>query len=144
MPTKSPGPVPKRSSERRRRNKESRPEIVTIAGPAVQVPPAAPGWHEIAAGWYEALAASGQAKYFEPSDWAGARFIASELSAYCKTAVAKRSAVKFAALWAAMNDLLTTEGERRRVRIEIDRDTGGQEQPASVTAIADYRASLGV
>ena len=31
-----------------------------------------------------------------------------------------------AAIWSAMNDLLTTEGDRRRVRMELQRPTAGE------------------
>jgi hypothetical protein len=42
-----------------------------------------------------------------------------------------------------MGDLLTTEADRRRVRMEIERVPNGDGKPAAgVTAIADYRARL--
>lgn len=140
MPSKSNGPVPKRSTERRRRNKESKPQIVPITGlGTVPVPPADPAWHELARDWYESLAQSGQSMFYEPSDWAAARVLASVLSKNLKQT--KFSSVLFATVWAGMGDLLTTEGERRRVRMEIERG-GEAEEPASVTAIADYRQRL--
>lgn len=141
MPSKSNGPVPKRSTERRRRNKESKPQIVPIKGIGpVPVPPADPNWHELAREWYESLAQSGQSQFYEPSDWAAARVLASVLSKNLKQT--KFSSVLFATVWAGMGDLLTTEGERRRVRMEIVRE-GEPELPASVTAIADYRERFG-
>ncbi|MER5783073.1 hypothetical protein ABT104_15325 [Streptomyces mobaraensis] len=42
-----------------------------------------------------------------------------------------------------MGSLLTTEGDRRRARIELERKPAAQTVSASVTAIADYRASIG-
>jgi len=136
------GPVPKRSSERRRRNKESKPQVVPIKGIGpVPVPPADPNWHELAREWYASLAQSGQSQFYEPSDWAAARVLAAVMSKNLKQT--KFSSVLFATVWAGMGDLLTTEGERRRVRLEIDR---GQEEgePAAVTAIADYKKRLAV
>src|SRR5690349_6944547 len=115
------GPAPKRSSERRRRNKENAPDTVAATGP-VEIPPADEEWHPIAREWYDSLAASGQVRYLEPSDWQAARVVATELSSYLKSS--KRSAQMFAALWAAMGDLLTTEAARRRLRLEVERDTG--------------------
>jgi hypothetical protein len=146
------GPVPKRSTERRRRNKDSEVEVVKIEAPAageasdageahVVAPPADAGLHPIAHDWYESLKTSGQAKFFEPSDWQYARYIANVMSRNLKQR-AKFSAVLFASVTSAMNDLLTTEASRRRVRLEIER-AGGPEQPAGVTAIADYRKRLG-
>ncbi len=135
------GPVPKRSSERRRRNAESKVEQVPAIVETVTVPPANPAWHAIALGWYESLQTSGQSLYYEPSDWWAAQFIAEAMSRNLKQRQ-KFSAVLFAGVMSGMSDLLTTEAARRRVRMEIERDQGEQ-QPAGVTAIADYRKRVG-
>jgi len=134
------GPVPKRSSERRRRNKDSAVETIKPVVAKVEQPPAIAGWHPIALAWYESLASSGQAQFYEPSDWQYARYVADVMSRNLKQR-AKFSAVLFASVTSAMNDLLTTEASRRRVRMEIER-SGAGEVPASVTAIADYRRRL--
>lgn len=136
------GPVPKRSTERRRRNKESETEVTVVAGGMVKPPEADPEWHEIAADWFNSLRDSGQAQFFEPSDWQAARFVAEVMTRNLNGG--KFSSVLFAAVWAAMNDLLTTEASRRRVRMEIERDPNGEQQPAGVVALADYRKNLGV
>lgn len=136
------GPVPKRSTERRRRNTESQTEVTVIAAPAVKPPDADPEWDVIAREWFESLRDSGQAQFFEPSDWHAARYCAEVMSRNLNQG--KFSSVLFAAVWAAMNDLLSTEASRRRVRMEIERDPNGAEQPAGVTALADYRRNLGV
>lgn len=135
------GPVPKRSTERRRRNKESKIETVTALTEKVEQPPADPKWHPIAREWYESLASSGQARFYEPSDWHFARYVAEAMSRNLKAPKTKFSSVLFASVCSGMSDLLTTEAARRRVRMEIER-TGDPEQPASVTAIADYRKRL--
>lgn len=114
------GPVPKRSTQRRRRNKDSKPESVQAAPAKVKRPAVAGHWHPIAKAWYRSLGESGQAQFFEPSDWEAARFVAETMTLNLK---AKRfSAQLFAAVWSAMTDLLTTEGARRRARIEIERE----------------------
>lgn len=136
------GPVPKRSTERRRRNTESKTAVTVIAAPAVKPPDADPQWHTIAFEWFESLRESGQAQFFEPSDWQAARYCAEVMSRNLNQG--KFSSVLFAAVWAAMNDLLSTEASRRRVRMEIERDPDGVQQPAGVTALADYRKNLGV
>ena len=133
------GPVPKRSSERRRRNKESKVETVKPPTTRVEQPEPDGKWHPIAHDWYTSLAESGQAQFFEPSDWHYARYVAEVLSRNLKQR-AKFSAVLFASVTSAMNDLLTTEASRRRVRMEIERAAPGE--PASVTAIADYKQRL--
>lgn len=133
------GPVPKRSTERRRRNKESKTETVKPIVGKVEQPAANREWHPIALGWYESLATSGQAQFYEPSDWMFARYVAEAMSRNLKQK--QFSSVLFASVMSGMSDLLTTEAARRRVRMEIDRE-GSPEQPASVTAIADYRKRL--
>lgn len=140
-----PGPVPKRSTERRRRNTASKVESVSVlVGATVEIPAPEDTWHPIAKDWYLSLAQSGQAQFYEPSDWQMARFVADAMSRNLKQRQ-KFSAMLFTTVVAAMNDLLTTEAARRRVRLEIERDPGATPpQPASVTALADYRKSLGV
>ena len=137
---RTPGPVPKRSTERRRRNKESEVEIVKPLTGKVEQPAPDPKWHPIALDWYESLSESGQAQFYEPSDWQAARLVAVVMSKNLRQK--QFSSVLFASVWAAMGDLLTTEADRRRVRMEIER--GGEPgEPASVTAIADYRERFG-
>lgn len=138
------GPVPKRSIERRRRNKESKVETVTVeVGCKVEVPAPETSWHPIARDWYLSLAQSGQAQFYEPSDWQYARFIADAMSRNLKQRQ-KFSAMLFAAVQSGMTDLLTTEASRRRVRLELERAVAGAaETPASVTAMSDYRKRLG-
>lgn len=138
--TRPTGPVPKRSSERRRRNKDSKVETVKPIKAKVDQPAPEDRWHPIAHDWYTSLAESGQAQFFEPSDWHYARYVADVMSRNLKQR-AKFSAVLFASVTSAMNDLLTTEASRRRVRMEIERGTATAE-PAGVTAIADYRKRL--
>jgi hypothetical protein len=138
-----PGPVPKRSDQRRRTNK---PEGGITRAPslaaAVPVPPAEPDWHPMARGWYESLAESGQAVFYQPSDWQTARVWAELLSRQLFTG--RTSAQMIAAWSAAATELLTTEGARRRARLELER--AGEvdlDEDASVTAIDAYRAQLG-
>lgn len=135
------GPVPKRSTERRRRNTDSKTDVVKLVGAApVVAPEADETWHPIAIDWYRSLGESGQAVFFEPSDWQAARYVADIMSRSLKAR--KFSAMLFAAVWSAMNDLLTTEASRRRVRMEFERG-GEPETPAGVIALASYRKSLG-
>lgn len=137
------GPVPKRSTERRRRNKPEGVQVTAVpaAEEVVESPPADETWHEIAREWYESLAVSGQAVFYEPSDWATARYVAEAMSRGLQAS--RFSAQLFAAVSSAMTELLTTEGARRRARLEIERGGSSEEKPAEVTALDDYRAALG-
>lgn len=137
----SRGPVPKRSETRRRTNKD--PDgLSTTRGRAATnvVPPAAdPNWHRVALAWYESLAESGQRDWYEPSDWATAVYVAEAMSRNLAQG-GRMSAQMFAAVLSAMTELLTTEGARRRVRMELSREEPADD--ASVTAIDDYRRML--
>lgn len=135
------GPVPKRNDQRRRQNKESQAEGVpaVVAGP-VEAPPAVKGWAPAAKRWYESLVESGQAQFFEPSDWQAAQLVAGELSIYLRGK--KRSAMMWSHLWSAMTDLLTTEGARRRLKIEIERppeESPEDEEAATIARLDDFR-----
>lgn len=139
------GPIPERSEARRRRNKPDGPEPVQAPpGPPAEIPelPEPDGlWHPIASGWYLSLQTSGQAQFYEPSDWATARYAAELMS---RVLLADRpNGQLVSALNSVMSTLLATEGDRRRARIELERKKTSQEVPAGVTALDDYRAAFG-
>jgi hypothetical protein len=132
------GPIPKRSTQRRRRNKTNDPEIVQITSPkAVVAPEPDPNWHPIAASWFASLTGSGQSQFYEPSDWQTARFVAEVMSRSLRVA-GKPSGYLITAVMSAMGELLCTEGARRRARIELERHAEAQE-PAEVAILASYR-----
>jgi hypothetical protein len=139
------GPVPKRSEARTRRNKEPEGDVKLAKGTSKPSswPPASERWDELAVDWYHGLRDSGMAEYYEQSDIEMARIIAGELSHYLKSYEGKRSAMMFAALMTAMSSLGVTEGDRRRMRIELEKPKEAKVS-ASVVAIADYQKALGV
>src|SRR5690349_14152562 len=115
-----PGPVPKRSEERRRQNKPDRPASKVPAGGPVVQPEAPADLHPLAASWYESLSRSGQARYYEPSDWETARVTAVLLSEQLLSG--KPSSMMLTALFDVMRrDLLSSEGARRVARLEVER-----------------------
>lgn len=136
----SGGPVPKRSSQRRRTNK---PEVPIITAPSIATIPTAPepdgSWHLLACEWFSALGASGQSQFFEPSDWAQAKVWAHLLSV--ELFKDKPSAMMVTAWASGAAELLTTEGARRRMRIELERaapsDPGQDHADATVTDLMD-------
>lgn len=149
------GPVPKRADDRLRRNKVDTTKVVVYGD--VEVPPAHEKWHPIARGWYESLAKSGQAKFYEPSDWATAYMVAESISRDMKPqvvgvhpesgeptmAVVPLKGTNLTAYLKAMGLLLVTEGDRRRLQIEITRRSAAPAaeagELASVTSLDDYR-----
>lgn len=137
-----PGPVPKRSSQRRRRNTVEGLTVVPVeAAGVVPIPESDESWHPRAREWFESLGASGQVRFFEPSDWAMAKITADLLSDELQRESGAR-ATMIAELGSFMDNLLTTEGARRRVRIELERAGDAVADNATVSIMDRYRDKL--
>ncbi|MER6231750.1 hypothetical protein ABT169_21745 [Streptomyces sp. NPDC001616] len=108
---------------------------------AVKVPNADSGWHPIARRLWDSLKTSGQADFYQNSDWAFAYSLCEDLSYYKKSG--KRSGQMLQTIYSAFERLLVAEGDRRRVRIELTEPVPEQDS-AAVVAIADYKKVLGV
>lgn len=141
------GPIGKRSEERMGHRSKDEKDSITKApsGPPAdlpELPDADPLWHPIAAGWYLSLRESGQAAFYQPSDWAVARYVAELMS---RGLVSERApnGQYVAALNTAMSLLLSTEGDRRRARLELERKRPQGGPSAKVTALDDYRSAFG-
>jgi hypothetical protein len=136
------GPVPKRSDQRRRTNAPEIPiETTPPARQAYRRPTPQADWHPLARRWWNALAKSGQSAWYEPSDWEHAYIWADLLSR--QLASDKPSAMMLVAWNDAAARLLVTEGDRRRMRIELAK--AGETDPdkeAGVTAMDDWRKKL--
>lgn len=114
-----PGPVPKRSEERVRRNKDV-VETTKVAGASTVTAPAEDRtWHVSAKRWFRSLKKSGQAIFYEPSDWAYAQVCGDLLSMEMQRE--KPRSVMISQILSMMDNLLTSEGARRRARIELMR-----------------------
>lgn len=149
------GPTPKRSNQRRRRNK---PEVETTEAAGAKLvdqPRAKTSWHPAAKRWYEALAESGQARFYEPSDWALAHIIAESMSRDLKprsvgvtdegkvvTSSLPISGASLSSYLKAMTGLLVTEGDRRRAQVELTRPAVDEEAPENVSEIDEWRDRL--
>ena len=132
------GPTPKRVSQRLgvvTKADRAAVDTIHVIGP-VKVPPADRSWHRIARDWYLSLKDSGQAQHYEPSDWQAARFVAFEMSRMLNGEFI--SPTMFKAIWSAMSELMTTEGARRRLKVEVERRSVSA-VPAAVAALDDYR-----
>lgn len=151
------GPVPKRSDQRRRTNAPARPIDAVPTRSRAEAPAAAEHWHAVAAAWYESLAKSGQSVFYEASDWATAFLIAESISRDLnpqfvglteKGELAYESIpLKGASLSAylrAMAVLMVTEGDRRRLQVELQKPQAvdPDETRASAT-VSDIRSRLG-
>lgn len=150
------GPLPKRSTQRRRKNKPEHEIDQAPSGLPATAPPPDEHWHPVARRWYEALGESGQSVYYERSDWATAYTVAESLSRDLKPQflgldgegepIVRAVPIKGSALQAylkAMANLLVTEGDRRRAHLELQKSSAEQDtQQASVTRLRALDDSL--
>lgn len=134
------GPVGKRKQDRLGNVTKAELESVTHARGAdvVEVPAPDPEWHEIARDWFASLAQSGQSRFYEPSDWQRARYVAEAMSRNLNAG--RFSAQLFAAVISSAGELLDTEGARRRLRLELER--GKVDDAGDVFSLDDYRSAL--
>ena len=117
-----PGPVPKRSDERIRRNKVDIEKVTAIG--VVPVPELGlVDPHPMVSDMYRSLRQSAQSRYFEPSDWEFARFTMVFMDNLLKQG--RPSSLMLQQVNAMLSSLLVTEGDRRRVRMEIERNKQG-------------------
>jgi hypothetical protein len=139
-----PGPVPNREADlarpRSRKGGDVQPVTKGEMRP-VKVPNADRDWHPIARRLWDALKTSGQADFYQNSDWAFAFSLCEDLSYYKKSG--KRSGQMLQTIYSAFERLLVAEGDRRRVRIELQEPVD-ETDTAAVVAIADYKKDLGL
>lgn len=126
------GPVPKRTDQRARRNKTPEgAEVVRLTTTSQVKPPAEDkSWHITAKRWFRSLKKSSQNQFYEQSDWAYAQLAADLLSAEMNRD--KPRAVMVSQILSMMDNLLTSEGARRRVRIELVRAGQDEDQVADI------------
>ena len=140
------GPVPYREEELSRPRPQSGAGAkVTKKGTLrpVMIPEPDPEWHPTAKRLYIALTESGQADFFQNSDWAYGWSLCEDISVMKKMQMktGKPHAEALKALYTAMGNLMFTEADRRRLNIELmdeedDEVTIGQQQ------VQDYRKGL--
>lgn len=136
------GPIPKRSDEGDRRTqarKVQQPGGISTAphGKHVTIPEIDDDWHPIAKMIWNGALEAGQAKFYESTDWAVLYNLCEDLSEYKK--MGRRSAQMLASINSMMTNLLLTEGDRRRVQIELDRRSDDELESAGVSIMAAYR-----
>jgi hypothetical protein len=131
--------MPKRSDQRRRTNKPEIPIENADRTEDVSWPAPDAAWHPLATEWYLSLAKSATSVYYDNNDVAQARIVTHLVSEQLsRPGGAVANAI--GPLFAAMNDFLTTEGARRKLRIEIARSD--EQKIAPVLDIVDRREQL--
>ena len=127
------GVPPKRSDQRRRRNPYPSTDkaqlSINVSQPRIRsdIDPRAKRW-------YRSLKRSGQAEFYADSDWQTALVAAEVLDRFFANDRATLLA-EFNRMCAA---LLVTEGDRRRARLELEREAPEEEAPVA-TEIDEYR-----
>jgi hypothetical protein len=127
------GPIGKRDDQRIRRNKPDVPTekvqaIGVVAVPGLCMPDA----HPVTVDLYLSMQESAQARFFEASDWAYARFCLHFCDQLLKSS--RPSGQTLSVVQSMLSELLVSEGSRRRLRIEVERSNG---PGADVLDIAD-------
>lgn len=155
------GPVPKRSEVRVRANKPvgGLLELESRGKESPYLPDEE--WHPIALEYYRSVEESGQSQLFEPSDWMSLYLLCENLSRllnpqFIGMAVAADGSTKpmkmaiplkgadMTALRAHQAALLMTEGDRRRMQIELMKqnvDTGPTPGQQAAQALNDQIAA---
>mgnify|MGYP003581828905 FL=1 len=142
------GPTPKRNEERLSKDANNRAldEAPSATAGPVPAPPLPPGLDPLAVWWYECIAASGESQFFEPSDWAQAvliaRVISDELgeqvvgidvkSGVPIYATAPMAPAALGQVLKASGVLGITEGDRRRMGIQLTRSGAEEEREAQI------------
>ena len=128
-----PGPPPKRSDQRIRRNKQEVPidKIETI-GPVLVPDLGMLDPHPLVVETYLSLQESAQSRFYESSDWAFAKITLHFTDYLLKSH--RPSGQMLSTVHSMLGDLLVSEASRRRVRLEVERSQGSD---ATVLDIAD-------
>ncbi|MGW3113522.1 phage terminase small subunit [Streptomyces sp. NPDC001091] len=115
-----PGPVSNREADLARPCERKSSDVQSVArgvARTTKIPNVDRNWHPIAKRLWDSLKESGQAGFYQQSDWALAYSLSEDLSYYKKSG--RRSGQMLQTIYSAFERLLVVEGDRRRVRIEL-------------------------
>lgn len=138
-----PGPIPNHSSDLSRAsnaNRANRPPLVKGIAKKVDIPDPDLNWHKVAKMVWDSLEQSGQSDFYQQSDWAVAYMMCDTISEYRKAT--RRSAQMLQSIQTMMTNLMLTEGDRRRLRIELGEEPREEESPG-LAAVASLQEALG-
>lgn len=162
------GPVGKRDAERRRRNKDGvdtvSVDISELIGREVEIPVADENWEPLTKSYWDSFQSSGQAIFYEPSDWMTAYMLMEILDRWLKPQDVRVGEIRPAqqeggeveyvfeakilaipgatlnAILKGMTSLMATEGDRRRLKIELERKAAREQAvEGTVTDIVKRR-----
>jgi hypothetical protein len=101
----------------------------------IPVPEANPDWLPQARSWYNSLGLSGQAEFYEASDWATAVIAAQSYDIYLRT----RNATVLANFVKLSERLGATHADRKKAGIELsDPDPADRDEEAAVASVLSW------
>lgn len=123
-------PAPRKRADQRtghsKGNADSRNGVTTApSGVSFVIPEESKEWHAVARGWYRSLAMSGQSRFYEASDWAMAWVGADALSMWYSTRGGYGAGALLSQFIDIASKLMCTEGDRRKMRIELIKARAG-------------------
>jgi len=158
------GPVPKREEERRRTNKTTESGASNAAEHVVvlhelledpylvSAPSPNPNWHPLATMHYWAARKSAVREFYEPVDWAALFLTLEQMSLWLKPQevlvqqgemagqtvemVVPMPGGVLSSIMKSLGSLMFTEGDRRKLRMEVERVSGAARLEAGPTAAA--------
>lgn len=138
-----PGPVPSLEADLARpRDRKGGDQMAVTKGVAreVVIPRVSDReWHPIAKRLWDAAKTSGQADFYQNSDYAILYSLCDDLSYYKKSK--QRSSQMLASIMQGFTSLMLTEGDRRRLRVELEAPAAPS-QDAELYAINGYKDML--
>lgn len=144
-----PGRPPNRSddlSRERDANRRGRAPVTKGLMREVVVPEANPNWHPIARMMYAAAQNSGMLDFYQQTDWAMIYSLMDDLSdmKYRRIKYGRVNGQELAVIYSSLSALGFTEGDRRRMRIELESPHEDEGPDAAVVAMDEYKAMLEV
>lgn len=141
MPT-----VPNRSDDlarpRSRKGKEHAYEVTKAKAGQVSIPDPDPDWCNAAKMVWEAAQESGGSQFYENTDWAMLYLVCDQITHLYEQG-GRRSPEYLRVIVQTLGSLLFTEGDRRKVRIELERpdEDAGEWQANLVSLFSEEQAN---
>ena len=144
-----PGPPPNRTenlSRERDANRNDRPPVTKGLMREAVIPEPNERWHPISRMMWAAAKNSGMLDFYQQTDWAMLYSLMDDLSEmkHRRMKYGKVNAQEMAAIYSSLSNLGFTEGDRRRMRIELERPEEDAGPDAAVVALDEYKAMLEV
>jgi hypothetical protein len=137
--------IPNRSEDlarpRARQGRNRGYEISKGEARAVTMPEPNETWCEVAKGLWVAAQSSGQADFYQDTDWWMLYMTCDQVTYLYEQS--RRSPEFLKSIYSALGGLMFTEADRRKVHVELAAPSD-DEDDAALIALADYKEALGI